>query len=56
MSPIAPRMMRTGIIRLTEVNAAFPTKLDTKSPSTTPYTCVNTAITTDGSTKRKSFL
>ena len=34
--------------RLTEANAVFPTKFDTKNPSTTPYIEVNTIIIIDG--------
>ena len=36
IKPIAPRMMRNGIIRLMDANAVFPAKFDTNNPSTTP--------------------
>ena len=49
-------MIRSGMIRLIAVKALFPTKLEMNNPSTTPYIRVNTIMTTDGSTKRKSFL
>ena len=34
--PTQPKMISTGIMKLTAVKAVFPTKFDTKKPSTTP--------------------
>lgn len=45
-----------GYIKLTAAKGVFPTKLDTKYPSTTPYTDVKIIIIIDGRVKRKSFL
>ena len=36
MKPTAPNTMRNGIMRFTAAKASEPTKLDTKTPSTTP--------------------
>lgn len=36
MKPIPPSTITNGMIRFTAANAVFPTKLETKNPSTTP--------------------
>ena len=53
-NPAPPSSMRSGMMKLTAANAVFPVKFETKNPSTTPYTDVNTSITTDGNVKRRS--
>ena len=44
INPTEPSIITTGIIRLTAANASLPTKLDTNTPSTTPYIDVNIII------------
>ncbi|MDE5943026.1 MAG: hypothetical protein K2H30_02320, partial [Clostridia bacterium] len=56
IKPIDPKTIITGKILAMAATAAGPTMLDTKSPSTTLYTLVNTIITIDGATKANSFL
>jgi len=56
INPTEPKIIKKGIIKLTAVKDVFPTKLDTKKPSTTPYTDVKTSITTEGKVKLNSFL
>ena len=51
-----PRIISTGIIRLTAANEVLPTKLETNKPSTTPYIDVNISITIDGIVNLMSFL
>ena len=36
MNPMEPRIIRNGIIKLTAAKGVFPTKFETKKPSTTP--------------------
>ena len=36
INPMAPTTIRNGIMKLTAANGVFPTKFDTKYPSTTP--------------------
>ena len=45
-----------GITRLMAAKGTLPTKLDTNSPSTTPYIEVNTIITIGGRLNRHIFL
>lgn len=56
MNPMEPSPIRRGMVRLIAANGVFPTKLDTKSPSTMLYKDVQTIMTTDGSTNLISFL
>ena len=56
MKPTPPNIIRNGIIRLMAAKASLPTKLETNRPSTTQYIDVNTIITIDGNTKRRSLL
>ena len=55
INPIAPSIIRNGMMKLTAVNCDFPTKFDTKKPSTTTYIDVNTIIMIDGKVNRRSF-
>ena len=36
INPITPVIIRNGMIKFTAANDVFPTKFDTKNPSTTP--------------------
>ena len=56
INPTQPRIISTGIIRLTAANEVLPTKLETNKPSTTPYIDVNISITIDGYVNLMSFL
>ena len=48
-------IINSGIIRFMAANGILPTKLDTKSPSTTPYIEVKIIMDIDGKTKRISL-
>ena len=56
INPTAASSIRKGIIKFTAAKGVLPAKLDTKNPSTTPYTDVNTIIIMEGRVKRSSFL
>ena len=36
MKPTVPRIIRKGMMKFTAAKGVFPTKFDTKKPSTTP--------------------
>ena len=48
IKPAHPKIISMGMIKLTAAKGVLPAKLDTKNPSTTPYTDVNTIIMIDG--------
>ena len=56
IKPKAPSTIMKGYIKFTAAKGVLPAKLDTKYPSTTPYTDVKIIIMIDGMVKRKSFL
>ncbi len=56
IKPIEDTIIIKGIIRLTEAKGVFPTKLETKNPSTILYNDVKTIIIIDGNVKRNSLL
>ena len=56
MNPMVPTPISTGITRFRAAKGVFPTKLDTKKPSTMLYTEVHSSIKMDGATKRSSRL
>ena len=55
IKPNPPRIIMNGITRLMAAKGTLPTKLDTNSPSTTPYIEVNTIITIGGRLNRHIF-
>ena len=56
IKPIAPSIIKTGIIKLTDLNSSSPAKFETKNPSTTPYMDEKTIIIIEGSVNLMSFL
>ena len=56
MNPMVPTPISTGITRFSAAKGVFPTKLDTKNPSTILYIEVHNNIKMDGATKRSNRL
>ncbi len=56
INPTAPNIIRNGMIKFTAAKGVFPTKFDTKNPSTTPYIDVKIIMTMEGRVKRNNLL
>ena len=55
IKPNVPSIIKKGITRFTAANATLPAKLETKIPSTTPYTELKTIMIIDGMANRISL-